>query len=145
MGQHVIAIDPGTISGVAYFEDGELESVELIKAPWEVLCLYDYPRPLKVVCEFPVIYPGHRGKGSGNDLLTVARIAGKLTGFAENPEFVAPKTWKGNVPKKIMLDRIFLRLSAEERKIIDALKAPKAEKHNAIDAIGIGLWKLGRL
>jgi hypothetical protein len=52
---------------------------------------------------------------------------------------VLPNKWKGNLPKKICKDRCKAVLTPEE------LARVKTEDHNVWDAIGIGLWYLGRL
>ena len=51
---------------------------------------------------------------------------------------VKPAEWKGQVPKKIMNERVLSKLSAQERAIVK-------DNHNAIDAVGLGLHVLGRL
>jgi hypothetical protein len=139
----LVAFDPGTYSGMACFYGLDLMSCRLIESPWrpDICC----SRETDCVCEFPFLYPGGRGKGDGNDLLKVARIAGLLTApFSEDRvRLVYPRTWKGNVPKEVMLDRILEKLSETEKARLP--KLPKGKFHNVIDAIGIGLHHLGRL
>jgi hypothetical protein len=56
---------------------------------------------------------------------------------------VSPFAWKGNVPKGIQGSRILSALTKAEH---DVVCWPKNSlKHNLVDAIGIGLWRLGRL
>ncbi len=136
----LLSIDPGKNAGLAWFVDAVLTR-----------CGLTGPEPIEArgddhcVSEFPRIYPGQRSKGDGNSLLSVARDAGRLTSaFEENQiTWVAPRTWKGTVPKAVMAKRILAALSPEERVLVPHL--PKTTLHNVIDAIGIGLWHLGRL
>jgi len=63
---------------------------------------------------------------------------------------VPARSWKGNVPKNIMQDRISARFelgSPEGRVFEDALlKLGAAEKRGSlIEACGLGLWTCGRL
>jgi hypothetical protein len=144
----LVAFDPGTYSGFAWFIGRTLQSCSLIESPWRYSGIeldHFLDASPDCVCEFPFLYPGGRGKGDGNDLLKVARIAGLLTApFSEDRvRLIYPRTWKGNVPKELMLDRILTRLSEEEKARIPRL--PKGKLHNVIDAIGIGLHHLGRL
>lgn len=46
-------------------------------------------------------------------------------------ELISVMKWKGTLPKKVVWDRIF--------KVLPDLKA----KSHALDAIGLGLWKMG--
>jgi hypothetical protein len=149
--EHLIAIDPGTLNrtGVAVFGGGDLRAA-FLEDEANPRTLNDWVtwwqnEDAECVCEFPVIYPGGRGKGDGNDLLQVARVAGRMTaGFAPSQiTYVAPRTWKGNVPKAIMGQRILSKLTPEELKVLPKLS--KALLHNVIDAVGIGLYALRRL
>jgi len=97
-----------------------------------------------VVVEHMRIYPGPRQKGDQNDLIDLAVLEGMILG-ATNPAgivLVSARTWKGNVPKDVMGKRILATLSELERETIEG----KGKRmHNALDAVGIGLWALGRL
>lgn len=138
------AIDPGVHkSGVALFNDGLL-----MYAGWhehagsELLALTNDI----VRVEMPRIYPGSgQRKGDLNDLLDLAAVVGywedRLRG-SQDVKRVFPATWKGQVPKKIMNARVMAKLSEREAHTI---RHVGAKDHNIIDAIGIGLWALGRL
>jgi len=58
-------------------------------------------------------------------------------------KMVFPATWKGQLKKHVCHARIDLALTPGERKIIP--KLAKTYLHNMLDAVGIGLWYLGRL
>lgn len=138
----LIALDPGKNTGIALFRDGKLH--------WCSLADGERLKPIRddeafVVCEFPFVYPGGRGKGDGNSLLSVAKIAGRLTALVpeDRLKFVYPRSWKGTVDKDVMCKRILDRLSDQEKRCLP--KLPKSKMHNVIDAIGIGLHELGRL
>ena len=162
----LISIDPGVKrNAYAVFASGVLHQVGWI-AP-ELVPGTD------VIVENPVLYGGRAARGSGKDLLDLARAVGAIEFWAganhASVQLVAPARWKGQVCKPICHARIWRELSAGERvecsesfgmhpldiekKITDACKSyAKTRKvtryswaaHNLLDAIGIGLWALKR-
>lgn len=94
-----------------------------------------------VLIEVPEYQRGRRV--NPNDLITLAlrvgRIQGRVLAAGGTVELVTPSSWKGNVPKRIHNARTLARLTPEERVIV-----PANARHDVIDAIGIGLWRLGR-
>lgn len=153
----LLAVDPSlACSGYALFDNGVFERAGVVST------LSSEPLPVRIracsatlsgvdydqlVIEWPQIYPHARGKGQDpNDLLCVAGVVGAILGEtwrdAEYIKLVHPADWKGQVPKKIHNARVLQRLSAEERTRLPDLPASKL--HNAIDAIGLGLWYLKR-
>jgi hypothetical protein len=167
----LLAIDPGFAQasgcGYAYFRDGLLERVGVIPSrpelplrdrariiwrsmwaggpdaeplaqhsPWNLEgCRVDY-----YVVELPRVYPGPKQMAPPNDLVDLAYLAGALDGIPSDGEIVHPRTWKGSVPKKVMTKRIENALSPHERAILARISG--ARRHNAIDAVGLGKWKL---
>lgn len=137
----LFTIDPGVyMLGIAVFEGGKLTGAaysELEDTP--VGGAHD-----ALLIEMPRIYPGSaQRKGDLNDIVDLAAAVGFCEGRFYGPKArVFPAQWKGQVPKKIMTARILSRLSADEQSRIVRVGA---KDHNTIDAIGIGLWKLGRL
>lgn len=100
----------------------------------------------RIIIEHPVIYPGAaQQKGDPNDLIDVAAVGAAIAvGFLTNYiETVHPREWKGQVPKDVMTRRISAAISPEEREHIEPCQS--SLMHNVLDAIGIGLWKLGRI
>jgi hypothetical protein len=98
----------------------------------------------RVVIEVPQVYPGSRSKGNPNHLIKLAFEAGRMVG-RNAVETVLPRQWKGTIKKEVMLRRILSKLTDEELAMLKSLKLPKSKEKECIDAIGIGLWKLGRL
>jgi hypothetical protein len=158
---NLIAIDPGKTTGWAVFCDGDLircgadKKADVISSPW-----WKRPNallPKKVVfallnqflvfIETPRWYP--HDQVDTNDLIDLAVFVGEVKSFYESQhckvELVWPRTWKGNVPKEIMTARILSKLTPEELAVVPARPRAKTPDHNCIDAIGLGLWKLGRL
>ena len=134
----MICIDPGVkLCGGAVFRGPELVWARYL--PKELM-----PIALEhLVIEMPRIYPGSgQQKGDLNDLLNLAAVVGWLEGQTDDSSRVFPAAWKGQVPKKIMTARILSKLSPTELGCIEQIGA---KTHNTIDAVGIGLWKLGRL
>jgi hypothetical protein len=75
------------------------------------------------------------------DIVELAFAAGRVAGIWSDCKLVElpPSTWKGSVPKEIMLGRIRSRLDGDEIRLTVGLN------QHVIDAIGIGLFALGRL
>lgn len=95
-----------------------------------------------IVCEVPEVYH-HTPRPQ--DLIAVAIVAGALCTIpAEKVRTFLPKTWKGQVPKKIHHDRILSQLLDHELQILEAAKKDIGVTlfHNALDAVGLGLWYL---
>lgn len=102
----------------------------------------------KCIVEMPRVYPG-MPKTDLNDLLDVAGVGGAVSAALSHAPsdvhivHVFPSEWKGNMPKQDMLKRIRSKLSGEE--ILQVQKTNKSDTEDILDAIGIGLWRLGRL
>jgi Holliday junction resolvasome RuvABC endonuclease subunit len=156
----LIAIDPGLRGcGVAAFETEGCQPF-LIKAcyitspektltgpvAWAAMAgeVVRTGRPDILVLEQPRIYPGVR-REDPNDLIQLAGVLGAIAAHWESvPTIVAyyPAAWKGQVPKKVMTNRILKHLATGE---LSRLVSVGAKDHNTIDAIGLGLFHLGRM
>ncbi len=105
--------------------------------------------PEHLIVEFPMVYPGVANIDV-NDLLDIAGVAAAvMTEYAlgegvtpRNCHFSLPNAWKGNIKKAIMTERIKNSLTTNERMCIQSVGA---KDHNTVDAVGLGLWQLGRL
>jgi hypothetical protein len=79
------------------------------------------------------------------DLLTIQAIAayaaGRSCASVGLIHYYTPQQWKGSVPKTVMERRIRSKLAPDEL----ATLPTGAKAHNAIDAVGLGLYHLGRL
>ncbi len=137
----MICIDPGVRAcGLAFFSSDK----ELIYARYVLVSeLRDQVANSPLLIEMPRIYPGSaQQKGDLNDLLDLAAVVGYCEALFGVGERVFPARWKGQVPKKIMTARIISKLTPDE---LSRIARVGAKDHNTIDAVGIGLWKLGRL
>lgn len=144
----LLALDPSvTATGWAFFEDGKVKDAGVLSRVDEFrgteLQVFRTTRPDILVVEIPQVY-GRNSMVDENDLIAVAVTAGVFIGSIICKELVTvrPAKWKGQVPKSIHNERVLAKLSADERDLL--LDIPKSKLHNAIDAIGIGLWHLGR-
>jgi hypothetical protein len=105
---------------------------------------------VEIVVERPQVYSARFLRGDPNDLVTIAIVGAELVGMFRTLEqdlkitWYYPKTWKGNVDKAAHQPRILSTLSDVERACITTVRA-KALMHNVIDAVGIGLFHLGRM
>ena len=140
----LIAIDPGDFAGVALFEDELLKRVEFVVGAARVGWKWEGPSHCDVVCEVPQKYVGSNAEMQS--LLTLAVTAGYLIG-AVQPSTVRtcfPRDWKGQRPKKVDNAYTLKLLTDQERQILEGSDIPASQRHNVIDAIGIGLWALRR-
>lgn len=156
MSDHVLAIDPGSKTvGWARFLKKKLVGCGVLRAETPVAMRVQFEShawpfsntPVRVYVERPQVYTRSRQKGDQNDLVHIAMIGGMLAGavaFPADIHFVFPATWKGQAPKKVMGRRILKRLGLSELHYVEAAATTKLA-HNAVDAVGLGLWAEGRL
>jgi hypothetical protein len=150
--KRLVAVDPGLrTTAVALFLDGTLSEIERytpvhLRNAQGAIALQVF-LDARLVIEFPQAYRGGKSKGDPNGLLRLAHLVGQLN-TAGKAELVAPATWAGQVPKatsKALAGsspralRIRAALSEAERALVDWTC------DDVIDAVGIGLWALGRL
>jgi len=149
----MICIDPGKDCGVAVFDNGELTDCFL----WDGkngACddqgiPIRLPVPMRaedVVVEDQVVYPRTKNPQSIVELAKQAGRVAQIFGW-ETVQWVQPRAWKGTVDGDLMTVRILQQLDEEERRVYFAAtdKLPEGVRHNVADAVGLGLWKLGRL
>lgn len=157
----LLAIDPGVCTGWATYEGTTLTGCGVGED------LYLNARGLsdlaRVVIECPKLRPW--GEKNPNAILTLARNAGEWGGRVQGAfidctpdggylpvEYVLPNDWKGSLTKEQCHPRLWAVLSVEEQSTVDAaFRAAKgrnglapSKRHNVLDAIGIGLWAVGR-
>lgn len=145
---NLIAVDPGRVTGVASFRGGELREAGTEKKATIFDKDWGYSLPhVRVLVENPRWYP--RDHTDVNDLLDLAVFVGELKrayeGVGCDVELVWPRTWKGNVDKGIMGQRILGRLTTAEVALLPRRPRARDFDHNMLDAVGLGLWRLGRL
>lgn len=142
-----IALDPGGTTGWARFAGGELQAAGIIRFGLETRL----QRPLDfrrmgvdaVIIEIPDrVEPGI----PLGDVLMCARRAGCFEALALDAglvvETVPPVRWKGTISKTLTQRRARAALSAAELTCVP--KVSIADTDDMFDAIGIGLWALGR-
>ena len=149
------SIDPGRWSGLAVWRDEDLVSGELAGGPSDgplreahdrVVARVrelagDHP-PELVVVELPQVY-GQRRTDAG-DLVDLAVLVGRIEEVLRGSRVieVRPAAWKGQTPKDVVGRRVEGALSSMEWGRL--APCPASRRHNLLDAIGIGLWRLGR-
>jgi hypothetical protein len=154
----VFAIDPGLRHcGFAKFTDsGILVDARLVKSSnnemrgppaWLAMAdavsafIGDPSLTRLLVIEVPRIYPHSRDqKGDLNDLLELAGVVGAIAARARVIQFVYPSEWKGQLPKKVMNERVLKALDVKTEG-----GALVHHDHNTLDAVGIGLHYFGRI
>jgi hypothetical protein len=138
----MIAIDPGLSTGWAWFSPGrELEGCGGFNPEKEPCPVSSASGINQIVIELPCDRPGMR-KGSVNDLITLALRAGIVAGQLLGPRpiwWIRPDEWKGQISKDLCRERIRMLLLASE-----LARIPHGAPHDVWDAIGLGLFALGR-
>ena len=108
------------------------------------------------VVEHPVKRGTRRSTHADVQILQEASDAIALSTVARSElrERVAPEVWKGQVPKEVHHGRILDRLSLAELECVKPYRGGFGKRgvvgdhpnlKEAMDAIGIGLWRCGRL
>lgn len=147
---YLLAFDPGETTGWALFRAGRLIAAGSAKSAdgLEHYMPDEAEKTRWVLIELP--QERHHGRKTNvRSIITLAVRVGELKREWEargaEVELVWPTTWKGSVPKSIHNRRVLAALSEEERALLP--KRPRAKKHdhNMLDAVGEGLWKLGRM
>lgn len=142
----ILTIDPGAVTGWALWSADALAACGLSTPP--AAGRYDHANGIAdVYIERPVIYP--RSKARPNDIITLAVNAGEWGGryHYATVHYVEPRTWKGTIDKAVHHPRIRAALTDREAAVLAAAEAgvAKSKRHNLLDAVGIGLWALGRM
>lgn len=147
---YTLAFDPGKhVIGWASFVDDDLIRCGL-HSP-DHLATMAAPPEARILVEYQQIYT--RGKSRTRnpaDVLSVTIVAGRIVQAlrptrSETVELILPHAWKGGVDGDVMTRRIVSMLTPKECEILRATKVQKSLLHNVIDAIGLGLWSVGRL
>ncbi len=147
----LVSIDPGVrFLGWAFFNNKRLVSCGVKKAKglnemFEQCKVFESYDVDLVVIEKPQVYIQRKMKGDANDLITIALVAGYVAALFNDVDFVKPRDWKGSVEKEVMCRRVVNRwMNEREREILAAKQIPKSYVNNTIDAIGVGMYHLGR-
>ncbi len=162
----LISVDPGIRGcGVALFDGGKLVRAAYVKSPAKTgnnaaacvsmgLAVYswtDRTAPDALALEWPQVYASRIREGSSkadpNDLLALCGVDSVIAALYDLPTAMvtcfAPAEWKGQMSKEACQGRIIGRLSAAELEIVMSVSPPSL-RHNVFDAVGIGLFRLGR-
>jgi hypothetical protein len=127
--QDFISIDPGATVGWAEWVGGKLHRCGAM--PFERLSRESWF--MHGVIEMPDF-----ARVKLKDVTTCAFRAGYAASRFSTYETADVHEWKGSVPKRITQARAMAELSPGEMSIARG-------NHHVWDAIGLGLWKLGRL
>lgn len=152
--QSVLAIDPGLRgTGFAYFEEGLLVDGGVLDVKpsknWMDTAdriadkILEEFNPDVLICEM-MIYMGGGVAGTGwrgGDMQKTVYLTGVISGAVSVNRtmfaFVPVYRWKGQLPKAVVEKRLRERLTASEQSLAGL-------KSHAWDAVGIGMWAMGR-
>lgn len=143
------AIDPGKKQcAAALFLNRELWAVDFVVRAQSGIISKPAAKGELIVIEQPVSYPN--SPVDPNDLIEIAVMGAEVAGRFIRPGgkivHVKPNEWKGTVPKEITAARTREILSDIENVRMDEWlsKHKRGIRHNLLDAVGIGLFTLGR-
>jgi len=138
----LLAIDPGADQGWAVFHSTTRQLVACgLGDPPEAgvsrVCL-ERPHPFKT-------------KAPVRSIITLALRAGETAGpyrrLGLQIDYFEPAQWKkGSIKKDIHHARIWASLTPAEQEVISraVVKVAKGKHHNVMDAVGIGMFAVGR-
>lgn len=160
----LLAVDPSIRSaGVALFRNGRLVASERLKFKTTELDIVERVEivgqkvggwcdiPDVLVIEWPQIYRASRAKGNPNNILPLAGVCGAVAcevGARRSFSYL-PREWAGNTKKKTTVREA--KTSPRARWILSCLSGVElhtwesAKYDDEVDAIGLGLFHLGRL
>lgn len=162
---YTISIDPDTKTpGVAVFFNSVLSDAharaEVFDEVQHVFSSNMWSGTKRLVIECPQTYGGRAaGSSDANVLIRLARVVGRFEQMAlahgAEVRVVTPHEWKGNVPKRICIQRAWDALSTSERNCVQISNAARAKLEageglksgtaaDALDAVALGLRALGR-
>lgn len=143
--ESLIAIDPGASTGWAQFLGNVLVDCGRLEASVGFQHL-DLTADL-VIVEIPVMRSGANAVPAG-DLITLAFRAGVVAAGIQGIRTIRglnPSQWKGQLSKSISQARIGAALrEPDEAQIVRAAIKRWGKVDDIWDAIGIGLWAVGR-
>lgn len=164
----LVTIDPGLRgTGVAIWLDGKLVNAAYVESAeqkrrgpvawvamaaavedhvWEHMDNEEEDCAHELVMEVPQIYGPEISKADPDDLLQLAGVDGAIARalrFGCPVVGYRPREWKGQTPKAIHNRRVENALSLAELDTFQ--RCPSHLRHNILDAVGIGLFHLGRL
>lgn len=135
------AVDSGADSGFAIFDDGELVSACLRKLPADGTTASNFQA---AVVEIP-----DRVKVNPKSIIKLALNAGAwlqyFGGYGRPVEAIEASAWKASTDPDVLARRILACLTPEEVKRLPKTRSALGYNHNVLDAVGLGLWRLGRM
>lgn len=157
---YTIGVDPGLrCTGISIFLGSVLVFAAAVENPntgrgpaaWRALAdlvakqaILDPAIPVKeVVVEKMVSYPGSPVKV--DDLMELVGVTGAVVSaipLAVRYTSYEPREWKGQVPKKIHNSRTLAKLTQAEKSLL--VDIDPVLVNNAIDAVGLVLFRIGR-
>jgi hypothetical protein len=143
-----MSVDPGVHKGhgVALFCGNRLVEARMVR---DLSTYLDHVRASfdihTLIVELPVIRQTARQKGRQSDIVNLSVAVGKVIAQvcqvfpAVQIVQVKPEEWKGQLPKRVGVERVRGRLAAEELEML-----PLRPTTDVFDAIGIGFHAFDR-
>lgn len=158
--KHTVCVDPGLrCTGLAVYLGATLIMAAAVENPhsgrgpeaWKAMAAsvvgllrLDPAIPKDLVVEKMVSYPGSPVRV--DDLMELVGVTGAIVGAVDQCGAYTsylPRQWKKTVPKPIHNKRVLAKLTPAESAPLASIRP--ALVHNAVDAVGLGLFHLGRI
>ncbi len=101
-----------------------------------------------LIFEWPQIYdsrsPGKTKGQDPNDMLPLAAIGGAVGAVFSPITILKPREWKGQVSKPKKGETYIIERRVRKRLGLKEIEVMHSTAHDMFDAIGMGLWSLGR-
>lgn len=140
-------VDSGAESGRATFDDGKLVWAKLIDADMFFKSALQCSERFNssAVVEIP-----DRVKVNPKSIIKLALNAGRwLQYYGERcsgeVRAVEASAWKASTDPDVLARRILACLTPEEVARLPKTRSALGYNHNVLDAVGLGLWRLGRM
>lgn len=138
------AVDSGTESGYAFFSGKVLFGAKLVSID-NVIVPGGSLKNADAVVEIP-----DRVKVNPKSIIKLALNAGRWleklgTACTGEVRAVEASAWKASTDPDVLARRILACLTPAELARVPKTKSALGYNHNVLDAIGLGLWRLGRM
>lgn len=137
-----VSIDPGVVyCACAWWFDKALDEVDIVHRETWVQDLRHDGYGTMAIIERPQIY--RHGKAKTKDVEGLLIASGEIASQFDQVVWYRPAMWKGQQSKTAHHKKIRAALTQEELKVLE--KRSKTELKHILDAVGLGLFHLGRL
>ena len=143
MTDHLYSFDPGAkYFAYAYWDQARLSRCDRIDARPRTWLGVQPAGSNTAIAVIEVPHRAHSVRTRQKDLFETAIMGGEIGGQFIDPIYCTYQNWARGAPAHIIQLRTEKALTEDEIQLLPRLKK---DRDHVIDAIGVGLWYLGRL